>query len=72
MWCLLGSAGAATAVIDLTGRMNQKPPTDEEPPPEPHPGSNPTVLLLGGAAIGGGIALALMLSQNGKDKPASP
>jgi hypothetical protein len=28
--------------------------------------------LLGGAAIGGGIALALILSQNGKDKPASP
>jgi hypothetical protein len=60
-------------LIDFTGRMNQEPATDEEPsPPEPPPGINPTVLLLGGAAIGGGIALALILSQNGKDKPASP
>jgi hypothetical protein len=60
------------AQIDFTGRMNQEPPP-EDLPPEPPPGINPTtVLVLGGLAVGGGIALAVILGQNGKDKPASP
>src|SRR5262245_41607856 len=64
-----------TMVIDFTGRMNQAPPAD--PPPAdvdpPPPGIDPTTgLVIGGVAIAGGAALAVILSLNKKDSPASP
>jgi hypothetical protein len=49
--------------IDFTGRMNQ-----ETPPTEP-PGVTPFVV--GGVIIAGGVAAAIVLTQN-KDKAASP
>jgi hypothetical protein len=67
-----------TTLIDFTGRMNQQPPAQDppqDPPPEeppPAPGINPTVLVLGGVAIAGGVGLAIVLSQNSDNNPASP
>jgi hypothetical protein len=64
------------ALIDFTGRMNQQPPAQDPPqdPPEepPAPGINPTVIVLGGVVVAGAVGLAIVLSQNNDDKPASP
>jgi hypothetical protein len=60
------------AVVDFTGRMNQGAPP-EEPLEEGPPAISPTTgLVIGGALVAGGVGLALILSQNDNDKPASP
>jgi hypothetical protein len=52
-------------LIDFTGRMNQQ----AEPPPLP--GIDPAVVV-GGVIVAGAIGLAVVLSQNQNDRPASP
>jgi hypothetical protein len=79
LWVIQEKSPCAKGVtlIDFTGRMNQQPPqqSDEppvDPPADPPPGINPTVLVVGGILVAGGIGAALLLGQNDKDKPASP
>jgi hypothetical protein len=53
----------STTEIDFTGRMNQATPSTEP--------TDVTPYVLGGVAVAGGAAAAIVLTQN-KDKAASP
>jgi hypothetical protein len=65
LWFVQAASPCAsgTTEIDFTGRMNQA-----TPPTEP---TDVTPYIIGGVAVAGGAAAAIVLTQN-KDKAASP
>lgn len=68
VWSLPAQApcAAGVALLDFSTRMNQEaPPVTEE-------GPGTTTLIVGGIVVAGVVTAAIVLSQDGNDKQASP
>jgi hypothetical protein len=74
VWTIQAAAPCAkgTGVVDFTGRMNDGMVSVPTEPEEPPGMSGSTMLLIGAAAVGGGLLIACVADWCRSSKSSSP